>query len=464
MVCVFATTRKFPGLVGGLRSGAAVADDAPTRKTARTIPATRTDIYPAPPRVCVPGEGYAQTRKRFTPRFCSSTRLSGVGAGASGLAFVDALVAGAGAGAEVTVVDRRRAPGGHRLHRPLRPSASPLGVLRGRLAALGAGPHRPVGETPATTNGRRARICDCFALAASRLTRTGQVRILTEHEHWGDGEQVRPSAHRRAPRCLRPPQGGRRAPPRGVGAGHAHPGSRSPGAGVVPINDLPTAARSAFCSRCRVRQDGGRRVHLALGQPRGAGADPPGPAPGSLVSPPPISSRWHSRPSWTASPSMPRPAPRRRTSTTCSSDSRLRVGWSASTRRGPRRIPRHDAQPPRARRRTADRGRRQARHVRRIESDRIVLEQEEPRTGREDLHVDHGARPAQRACHPIFQPGRIVSSMCGTTRRRSTRRSGLRRGPAGDDAGELRPPNPYAGSIHDLPRMMSRTWRRSDGG
>ena len=56
-----------------------------------------------------------------------------VGAGASGLAFVDALVAEADV--EVTLIDRRRAPGWSLAARvSVRPPAQPLGVLRGELA------------------------------------------------------------------------------------------------------------------------------------------------------------------------------------------------------------------------------------------------------------------------------------------------------------------------------------------
>ena len=65
-----------------------------------------------------------------------------VGSGASGLAFVDALVAEADV--EVTLIDRRRAAGGHWLHAyPFVRLHTPVGVLRGELAAAGCGPHRP---------------------------------------------------------------------------------------------------------------------------------------------------------------------------------------------------------------------------------------------------------------------------------------------------------------------------------
>jgi hypothetical protein len=48
-------------------------------------------------------------------------------------------------------------------------------------------------------------------------------------------------------------------------------------------------------------------------------------------------------------------------------------------------------------------------HVRRIERDRIVLEQGEARTGPEVLHVDCTALGLRNSpATPIFQPGRIV--------------------------------------------------------
>ena len=110
-----------------------------------------------------------------------------VGAGASGLAFVDALVAEADV--EVTMIDRRRAPGGHWRSRtrssvctaPRRTTGSTR-CRSARTASTGSA------RTPATTNGRRARrSASYFAEAASRLTRTGRVRILTGHEYLGRG-------------------------------------------------------------------------------------------------------------------------------------------------------------------------------------------------------------------------------------------------------------------------------------
>src|SRR5215831_19317442 len=116
-----------------------------------------------------------------------------VGAGASGLAFADTLVAEAEA--EVTVIDRRHGPGGHwqdaypfvRLH-------SPSAFYGVNSLALGEDRIDEVGENAgyyerATGDEVRAY----FADATARLEQTGRVRVLTGHEHLGadsDGEQV----------------------------------------------------------------------------------------------------------------------------------------------------------------------------------------------------------------------------------------------------------------------------------
>jgi hypothetical protein len=102
-------------------------------------------------------------------------------------------------------------------------------------------------------------------------------------------------------------------------------------------------------------------------------------------------------------------------------------------------------------------------HVRRIESDRIVLEQGETRTGPEDLHVDCTALGLRNApATPIFQPGRIVLQQ--VRHNTPTFNAALvgfveAHGDDDDEKNKLCRPNPYASSIHDWPRMMSRTWR-----
>ena len=101
--------------------------------------------------------------------------------------------------------------------------------------------------------------------------------------------------------------------------------------------------------------------------------------------------------------------------------------------------------------------------MRRIEADRIVLERGETKTGPDVLHVDCTALGLNNApATPIFQPGRIVLqqvrhlSPCF-----NAALVGFVEAHRDDDVDKNRlcPPNPYASSIEDWPRMMSRTWR-----
>jgi len=101
--------------------------------------------------------------------------------------------------------------------------------------------------------------------------------------------------------------------------------------------------------------------------------------------------------------------------------------------------------------------------VRRIEADRIVLEQGEIPTGPGVLHVDCtaiGLRNAPAA--PVFQPGRIVlQQVRHNSPTFNAALVGFVEAHREDDADKNRlcPPNPCASSIEDWPRMMSRTWR-----
>ena len=124
----------------------------------------------------------------------TTTDYLAVGAGASGLAFTDSLVAETDA--EVTLIDRRQAVGGHwvdaypfiRLHIPSAyygVNSLPLGEDRIDNAGENAGFYeRATGE----------EVREHFTAAAERLAATGRARILTGHDHLGpgaDGEQVR---------------------------------------------------------------------------------------------------------------------------------------------------------------------------------------------------------------------------------------------------------------------------------
>src|SRR5271156_5794672 len=123
-----------------------------------------------------------------------STDYLVIGAGASGLAFADALAAEADV--EVTVIDRRHTPGGHwadaypfvRLHTP----SAYYGV---NSLALGEDRIDQVGENAgfyerATGGG----VSEYFAGTVGRPPNPGGVRVPTRHEHLGtgsDGEQIR---------------------------------------------------------------------------------------------------------------------------------------------------------------------------------------------------------------------------------------------------------------------------------
>jgi NAD(P)-binding Rossmann-like domain len=395
-----------------------------------------------------------------------------VGAGASGLAFVDALVAAAEADVEVTVIDRRRATGGHWLHAyPFVRLHSPSAYYGVNSLPLGADRIDQVGENAGyyeRATGEEVR--DYFGLAASRLTRTGQVRILTEHEHVGrgaGGEQVRDlrsgalhdvSVRRKVVDA--------RYLEASVPATHTPAFEVASGARVVAINDLPAVAGSACCyavlgsgktavDACtwlldndvepeRIRsvrprdawfhdrahfqpleQVGAIMAGLSLDAEVGAQAQDVDDlferleASGRLVR---------------IDPSRPATMYRGTMLSGCELDALRQI--EDVVRLG---------------------------HVRRIERDRIVLEHGEARTGPEVLHVDCTALGLRNApATPIFQPGRIVlQQVRHNTPPFNAALVGFVEAQRDDDAdkNQLCPPNPYASSIHDWPRMMSRTWR-----
>ena len=173
-----------------------------------------------------------------------------VGAGASGLAFADSLIA-EDPDVELTLVDRRPGPGGHwldaypfvRLHIPSAfygVNSLQLGADRIDVSGENAGFYeRATG----------AEVCSYFAEAASRLVDTGRVRILTEHEHTdpeAGGGEVRDLRTGEVSRIeVRRKLVDARYLEAAIPA--THPGSFdvAPGANVVPVNDLPQAAGSA---------------------------------------------------------------------------------------------------------------------------------------------------------------------------------------------------------------------------
>ena len=201
-----------------------------------------------------------------------STDYLVVGSGASGLAFADALI-DEEPDVEVTLVDRRPAPGGHWL------DAYPFVRLHTPSAYYGVN-SLPLGEDRIDESGENAgfyeratgaEVRDYFAEVAARLTQTGRVRILTEHEHLGpreDGAQVRDlSTGALHDVEVRRKLVDARYLEASIPATHDPSFEVAPGARVVPVNDLPAAAELGHpLRRARVRQDGGRRLHLASGQ------------------------------------------------------------------------------------------------------------------------------------------------------------------------------------------------------
>ncbi len=126
-----------------------------------------------------------------------------VGAGAMGMAFVDALTARADA--SVAIVDRRHGPGGHwldaygfvRLHQ----ASAFYGVastLLGGGRVQSEGPERGLHE-----RARAAEVTEYYARVLARLVRTGRVVFHGRTEYLGDGRFVSLLSGRRfhAPRA-----------------------------------------------------------------------------------------------------------------------------------------------------------------------------------------------------------------------------------------------------------------------
>jgi hypothetical protein len=392
-----------------------------------------------------------------------------VGAGASGLAFADVLAKEADV--DVTVIDRRSAPGGHwldaypfvRLHIP----SAYYGV---NSLALGEDRIDEVGENAGfyeRATGDEVR--EHFVQAAERLAATGRVRFLLGHEHAGqraDGEQVRDLAtgelHTVA---VRRKVVDARYLEALVPATHTPSFEISADARVVPVNDLPAAARST--SSFTLLGSGKTAVDACVWL-LDNGVDPD-------------RIRWiRPRDAWFHHRSAFQPLEQ---------VGSIMTGISLDAEAGAQatdlddlcdrleasgRLFRIDpSQPATMYRGTmlSDHELRTVRqiedvvrlgHVRRIEADRIVLERGEFKTGPDVLHVDCTAPGLRNAPPvPIFQPGRIVlqqvrhNSPCF-----NAALVAFVEAHRGDDVDKNRlcPPNPYTSSIRDWAGMVTRTW------
>ncbi len=391
-----------------------------------------------------------------------------VGAGASGLAFADALLAEADV--EITVIDRRHTPGGHwadaypfvRLHTP----SAYYGV---NSLALGEDRIDQVGENSGYyERATGEEVFEYFAEATGRLTETGRGRVLTGHEYLGsgsDGAQVRDlTSGELHDVAVRRKVVDARYLEASIPATHTAPFEVAPGARLVPINDLPAAAQSG-CS------------YAVLGSGKSA-VDACIWLLDNDVQPDRI--RWmRPRDAWFYDRSHFQPLEQvgaimegisldaEAGAHAANIDDlferleasgrlvRIDPAWPATMYRGTMLSARELT----ALRQIEDVVR--LGRVRRIEADRIVLERGETKTGPDVLHVDCTALGLNNApATPIFQPGRIVLQQ---VRQLSpcfnAALVGFTEAHRDDDADKNRlcPPNPYPSSIEDWPRMMSCT-------
>ncbi len=394
-----------------------------------------------------------------------------MGAGASGLAFADTLLAEAEE-VQVTIIDRRQAPGGHwlqaypfvRLHTPSAYyGVNSLGLGEDRIDEAGenAGYYeRATGE----------QVCRYFAEVAVRLTRTGRVSVLSGHEYLGPGnggEQVRDVDTGRVHAVtVRRKIVDARYLEASIPATHTIPFDVVSGARVVAVSDLPSVASTG--SSYAVLGSGKTAVDACMWlldndvepdrirwiRPRDAW----------------FHDRRHFQPLEQVGSMMEGLALDAEAGARATSIDELFEQLEASGR-----LLRIDPSRPATMYRGTMLGARELAALRRIEdvirlgrvrriaADRILLERGEVRSSSEILHVDCTARGLSDApARPIFEAGRIVLqqvrhlSPCF-----NAALIGFLEAHAADDAEKNRlcPPNPYPASVGDWPRMMSRTWR-----
>lgn len=400
-----------------------------------------------------------------------STDYLVVGSGASGLAFADTLVTEE-PDVELTLVDRRPGPGGHWL------DAYPFVRLHTPSAYYGVN-SLPLGEDGIDQSGENAgfyeratgaEVRDYFAEVASRLTHTGRVRILTGHEHLGpreEGAQIRDLSTGAVHDVeVRRKLVDARYLEAAIPATHEPSFDVAPGARVVPVNDLPAAARSG--TRYSVLGFGKTAVDACIWLLDNDVA------PDRIQWVRPREHWFHHRRHFQPldlvgniiegisldAEAAAETADVERLFDRLEESGRL-VRIDPSARATMYRItmlspPEIDAL------RQIDDVVRLGR-VRRIEGDRIVLSQGETDTAPDILHVDctaHGLRNAPPT--PVFQAGQIVlqqvrqnspafnAALIAFVEAHRTEDS---------DKNRLCPPNPYPSSIDDWPGLNRRTWQ-----
>ncbi len=394
-----------------------------------------------------------------------------VGSGASGLAFADTLVA-EDPDAELVLVDRRPGVGGHWL------DAYPFVRLHTPSAYYGVNSLR-LGEDRIDESGENAgfyeratgaEVRDYFAEVASRLTQNGRVRILSEHEHLGpgdNGEQVRDLKTGALLEVeVRRKLVDARYLEASIPATHTPPFEIAQGAGVVPVNDLPKVAEDGI--HYTVLGSGKTAVDACIWLLDNDVA------PDRIRSVRPRDHWFHHRRHYQALDLV--------------GDNMEGISLDAQAGaeatdlddlferlEGSGRLVRIDPSAPAtmyritmlspaeldALRQIEDVVR--LGHVRRIEGDRIVLAHGETETGSTVVHVDctaHGLSGAPAV--PVFQDARIVLQQI--RQNSPTFNSALIafvEAHREDDAEKNRlcPPNPYPSSIGDWPGLSRRTWK-----
>jgi hypothetical protein len=392
-----------------------------------------------------------------------------VGAGGTGLAFVDAVVAEADV--EVTVVDRQPNPGGHWLHAyPFVRLHTPSAYYGVNSLALGEDRIDQDGENAGFyERATAAEVREHFVEAAGRLTQTGRVRMLMCHEHVGhasNGEQVRDlGTGKLLDVSVRRKVVDARYLEASIPSTHAVPFEVASSARFIPVNDLPAAGQSASS-------------YAVLGSGKTA-ADACIWLLDNDVQPDRI--RWiRPRDAWFYDRSHFQPLQQvgaimegisldaEAAAQAANVDElferleasgrlvRIDPSCPATMYRGTMLSARELA----ALRQVEDVVR--LGRVRRIESDRIVLERGETPTGPDVLHVDCTALGLNNApATAIFQPGRIVLqqvrylSPCF-----NAALIGFVEAHRDDDAdkNQLCPPHAYPSLREDWPRMMCGTW------
>ena len=391
-----------------------------------------------------------------------------VGAGASGLAFTDALVA-EGDGI-VTVVDRRPAEGGHWLNAyPFVRLHTPSAYYGVNSLALGEDRIDEIGENAGYyERATGAEVRTYFTEAAARLTQTGRVQMLLGHEHLGGGSaSVRDlSSGRTHEVVVRRKLVDARYLEGSIPATHAAPFDVAPGARVLPVNDLPAAAGSAVsyavlgsgktaADACMWLLDNGVEPdRIRWIRPRDAwfhdrGHFQPLEQVGAIIEGFALDAEAGAR-----SVGIDDLFERLEASGRLL---RIDPAWPATMYRGTM-LSRRELGALRAITDVVRLGR-----VRRVEADRIVLERGETPTATDVMHVDCTALGLSNApATPIFQPGRIVLQQ---VRHLSPSFNAALVGfveahrESDADKNRLCPPNPYPSTSEDWPRMISRTWR-----